>query len=73
MVAVARFSLPSDAAEEQSVVSCPRYGKMGPGGAPRDAPYSMDSITSALSIRTLGRSGAVGWSYVQWQTIPSET
>ena len=54
-------------------MSCPGYGKMGHGGAPRDAPYSMDSITSALSIRTLGRSGAVGWSYVQWQTIPSET
>ena len=38
MVAAARFSFPSDAAEEQLVVSCPQYGEIDHGGAPRDTP-----------------------------------
>ena len=38
MVAVAWLPLPSDAAGGQSVVSCPQYGEMSHGGAPRDTP-----------------------------------
>ena len=60
---VATFSLPSDAAEEQSVVSRAQYGEMGHGGAPRDHPCSMVSMNSVLSMRTMSRSGVVDWSY----------
>ena len=39
MVAVPKFSLlPSDAAEEQSMVSCPKFGEMDYGETPRDTP-----------------------------------
>ena len=38
MKTVAKVSLPSDEAEEQSVVTRAQYGEMGHGGAPRETP-----------------------------------
>ena len=37
-MAFATIFLPSDAAEEQSVVSRAQYGEMGNGGAPLETP-----------------------------------
>ena len=43
-------------------MSCQQYGGMNHGWVPPD-PFRMVCITSALSIRTLSRSGAVGQAY----------
>ena len=45
-------------------MSCPQYGEMAHGGAPRDTRItSVVSISSALNFRTFSQSGAVGWRY----------
>lgn len=73
MVAVARISLLSDAAEEESVVSFPQYEEMGHGGAPRDTPYSMVSITSTLSKSKLYVEPKRAGLILHGLNTPSET
>ena len=48
MITVAAFSLQSDAAEEQAVVSRAQYGEMGHGGTPRDTPVQHGFMASAF-------------------------
>ena len=73
MITVATFSVPSDAAEEQSVVSLAQHGEMSHGGAPRDTPVQHGFYDLSFEHPYLSRSGAVDWSYIQSQGIPSET
>ena len=71
IITVATFSLPSDAAEEPSVVSRAQYGEMGHRGAPRHTPveYGFHNFGFQHPYFEPERCGGL---VVQWQAIPSK-
>ena len=71
MIPVATFSLPSDAAEEQSVVNRAQYGQRCHGGTPRDTPVQHGSHNLGFE-HPYFEPERCGGLVAQRQPIPSE-